>query len=352
MIKSGCQLITLNRLKKVDLKNNISPSASRFLNYLSSMKNYFLFFSFFMLSTSGSAQRTEQYYDYQWRPIAVDKALFFSITDNYGDLFHRRDYYIRDDKLLMDGYFTDRKCKVKQGYFYYYYPSGNLQIASSYENNDLHGWYLGFYDDGMMKDSSLYLKGNIIGNAFSWHRNGMMKDSTMMNKDGSGSSVSWHANGMPSAGGYFAAGGKMRGTWQFFHYNGKPSAREQYDNGKLQDKKYFDENGNEEKDTASTDREAGFPGGGTAWIKYLSNQAYLPPGWEAVKPGEIVVVVSAVIDEEGKVTGAYVSSPFHPAFDQIALKMMVASPRWIPAIAHHRKIKTEVRLPVTFGKAE
>ena len=178
----------------------------------------------------------------------------------------------------------------------------------------------------------------------------MKKDSVETYKDGSGAAASWHQNGKPSSAGYYAAGGKKRGTWQFFHYNGKLSALEVYDNGKLLNKRYFDENGIEEKDTINTDRELSFPGGDSAWIKYVSQYAYFPTGWDIRKTGAVVLVVSAVIDEEGKVTNAYVSSPFHPAFDAIALKIIQSSPNWIPAISHHRKIKSTVMKPISFAQ--
>jgi len=60
-------------------------------------------------------------------------------------------------------------------------------------------------------------------------------------------------------------------------------------------------------------------------------------------------VVSFVINEEGQVEEAFASSPFHPAFDKIALDIIRASPKWNPAMdAHNRKVKAYRRQPVTF----
>ena len=316
------------------------------------MKPYLIFFSFAMLTITSAAQRTEKFYDYQWRTVPVGKARFYSLIEKDGDRYHRLDYFIQENKLQMNGYYTDSNCNIKQGDFQYYHPNGRLEIKSSYVNNKLNGGYLSFYNNGMMNDSSFYSNGDIIGNSFGWHPDGTMEDSTVMNEDGSGVTVTWHDNGVPSSAGYFAPGRERRGTWQYFHYNGKSSAKEQYDKGKMIEKKYFDENGIGENDTASTDREVSFTGGSKAWMKYVSKHAYFPDGWRIVNTDAVVVVVSATINEEGKVTDAYVSSPFHPSFDQIALKMMRSSPRWIPAIAHHRKIKSYIRQPITFQEAE
>ncbi|MEO6546688.1 MAG: hypothetical protein ABIN94_01765 [Ferruginibacter sp.] len=65
----------------------------------------------------------------------------------------------------------------------------------------------------------------------------------------------------------------------------------------------------------------------------------------------VVVVVSATIDENGKITDAFVSSPFHPAFDDIALKKTKKAPNWLPAINHHRR-KSFVSQPLTFQQGE
>ncbi len=315
------------------------------------MKRCLFIFCFLIHVTTLTAQQPGQYYNYQWQPVAVDKALFYSTTDYLGELYYRRNYYIREDKMQMDGFYKDEDCKVKQGLFYYYYPSGNIEKMCSYDKNKLAGRYISFHQNGLMKDSAYYIKGNIMGNAFSWYPDGMVKDSIEIYKDGSGASVSWHPNGQPAAGGYFAAAGKLRGTWQYFHFNGKPASREKYEKGILAGIQYFDENGNEEMDTTNTDRAVSFPGGEKEWTKFVESHAIIPAGWENIKTGDISVVVSAVIDQEGRVQDAYVSSPFHPAFDKIALNLLQSSPPWIPAIEHHRKIQKEVRLPVTFSSA-
>ena len=87
-------------------------------------------------------------------------------------------------------------------------------------------------------------------------------------------------------------------------------------------------------------------------IKYLTKHAYFPNGFQIVNSDAVVVIVTAMIDENGKVNNAYVSAPFHPAFDEIALKAMRLAPDWKPAIEHHRKIKSYVSQPITFQQSE
>ena len=82
--------------------------------------------------------------------------------------------------------------------------------------------------------------------------------------------------------------------------------------------------------------------------KYLEKNLYWPPRLQFTTTAAVTVGVSFVIDENGKVTDAEVSMPFHEAFDKIALKIIKNSPTWLPGIAHNRKVKAYRRQPVTF----
>ena len=316
------------------------------------MKHGFFTLLLFACIGSATAQYNENYLDYLGRPVPVERASFYTTTYLVNDLYYHKVYYIREDRLQMDGFFTKADCKIKQGLFYYYYPNGNIEKLCNYKKNKLNGRYISFYKNGMMKDSAYYTDDRINGYKFSWHSNGMFKDSMSIYDDGSGGSISWYSNGQPCSGGYFAAGGQPRGTWQYFHFNGKLAAKERYENGKPVEKKYYDTTGKEERDSTISDRVLSFPGGDAAWKKYVSDRAIVPSGWESIKTGDIVVVVTAVIDHDGHVTDAFVSSPFHPAFDQVALKIITSSPQWLPAIEHHRAVDTEVVLPVSFVQAK
>ncbi len=297
------------------------------------------------------AQGLQQYFNHQWQKVDVDKAVFYTETHNYGNLFYRAIYYLREDKLQMEGFFSDAKCTKGEGALYSYYANGVTEKDCFYENNKLNGLYRAYYENGAMKDSAFYHQGKLLGTSYTWYRDGMPKDSITLQKDGSGVAVSWHQNGMPAAAGYFAAAGVHRGTWQYFHHNGKTSAREKYVQGVLVEKKYFDIDGNQDTGAVDNDRPAAFTGGDTAWKNYLSLQAIIPQGWDNFATGDITVVVNAIIDREGKLKNIFISVPFHPAFDKIALAAVTNSPQWLPAIEHHRLMETEVTLPISFTKA-
>lgn len=200
----------------------------------------------------------------------------------------------------------------------------------------------------MMKDSTVYASGN-PKSIIAWYNNGYMADSSIFDKDGSGIQTAWFDNGAPSHSGRFFRQ-KKEGKWQYFHKNGKPAATEEYKQDKLLSRVYYDEAGVQLTDTASKDGPAEFKGGSKKWRSFLIENLVFPPGVKITNTEKITVVISATIDEEGKVTDAFVSVPVHAAFDNEALRVLKKSPKWIPATDHNRHIKYYIRQPITFGQ--
>ena len=287
---------------------------------------------------NGHAQHYERYYDYRWQPCDAIAARFYTELDKKDSLWERKDYFIHERSLQMKGSYTDTSCKIAQGTFVYYYSNRSLQSQGNYKDGKKDGLWLDYYPNGMMQDSIFYVMGNKTGSAYAWHANGYQQDSAVWNSDGSGVEISWFDNGSVASAGRYSAGYKQNGKWQYFHKNGKLSALELYRDGVLLDKQYFDENGNG-MDTTNKDRAAIFPGGAKAWQNYLSRHLYFPAQYKFENADKAVVVVSAVIDEDGNVTDVEINTPLYPAFDEIALKVIKNSPKWQPAIQHNRRVK-------------
>lgn len=294
------------------------------------------------------AQHYERYYDFRWNPCEPEQARFYTELDKKDDLWERKDYFIYERSLQMKGGYTDTSCKTAVGYFEYYFPNKSLESIGKYTNGKKDSVWLDFYPNKMMKDSITYKDGNKTGINLSWHSNGYMADSTAWNPDGSGVEISWFDNGSPGSAGRYSAGYKQNGRWQYFHKNGKLSALELYDNGRLIDKQYFDEEGKPVLDTTNKDRSAEFPGGSKAWMKYLKDNLYFPSQYKIENADKAVVVVDWTIDENGNITDAHVSTPLFPAFDEIALNVIKESPKWQPAIQHNRCVKYTVSQAIYF----
>ena len=296
------------------------------------------------------AQKSEKFYDYRWNECQPNMARFYSLMVETDSGYIRNDYFIHEKSIQMSGKFEDSQCKVKNGYFHFFHPNGVIESMGKYVHGEKDGLWLSYHENGMMQDSTQYDHGSVIGTSLSWYANGYLQDSTYLNDDGSGLRIGWFDNGSPSLAGILASGEKPHGKWTFYHKNGQISAFETYSNGRLIDKKYFNEQGVEETDTTSKDRDAEFPGGNKAWQHYIRKKLYFPPNYNIVNSDSAIVVVDFVISEEGDVEHVYVSTPFFPAFDKIAQNAILNSPKWVPAIRHNRKIKAYRKQSVTFSQ--
>jgi antitoxin component YwqK of YwqJK toxin-antitoxin module len=297
------------------------------------------------------SQETAQLFDYNWKPVSDNtKARFYSLTIKKDSVWNRKDYYIYEQRLQMEGNYKDSACKIAQGIFNRYHPNGFLSSTGNYDDNKKEGTWLSYHDNGMMKDSAFYKEGQVLGESHSWYASGFSEDSSVTNIDGSGVTVVWFDNGKISYAGNYAAGHKPTGKWQYFHHNGQPSAMEIYDNGALIDKQYFNEKGVEEADTTNKDSESTYPGGIEAWINYLKKKLYWPKGLQLANSNQVTIVVDWMVDDDGKVKNVKVITPVHPEFDNIALNIISRSPKWIPAISHNRKVKAYRRQPLTFAQ--
>ncbi len=295
-----------------------------------------------------SGQTIEKYYDYKWNECEADEARFYCQIIKTDTGYVRKDYFIHEKKLQMVGKYKDKETKIHDGQFYYFHSNGIVSSTGILKDGKKEGLWYSFHNTGNLKDSSVYLNAERTGTSLSWHPNGFMKDSIIINNDESGISVSWFDNGNPSSAGFLKQSTKPHGTWNYYHKNGNLSAKEVYENGKLISKTHYDELGVELKDSKRKDTEASFPGKTDAWLAYLYKKSWFPEQFRFINKDKAVVVITFTINEEGKVEDAFVSTPFYPAFDKIALDAIINSPNWKPAISHNRTVKAWFSQPVTF----
>lgn len=301
-----------------------------------------------LVTLAANAQKIEKFYDYQWKPCEPGEARFYGVMVKTDSGWHRSDYFIHRSELQMDGLYEDSACKIENGMFYYFYPGKKLHIKGRYIHGKRTGICLTFNNNGAVTDSAYFENDHPLGVRMGWYTNGFPQDSSYWLADGGGTEISWFDNGQPSSAGRYVNWNKRNGRWQFFHKNGKISAIELYDTGTLIAKQYFDEGGNY-MDTVYHDRPAQFKGGVDDWVKYLSKQIYFP-NYKITNADKAVTVITFTVDEDGKVQDAFVSTPFFPEFDLIALNAIKHSPAWQPAISHNRRVKYTATQSVTFSQ--
>lgn len=307
-----------------------------------------------LLASTGiaAAQKTETWYDYNWKACAPEQARFFSEVKKTDSGFLRYDYFVQERSLQMSGKYEDEACTIKNGYFQYFHPNKILQSSGIYLHDKKEGLWLSFHPNRMMEDSTVYLHGQPVGTSISWHSNGYPSDSTSIGTDGRGVNVKWFDNGMLSCAGLLINFNQPDGKWKFFHKNGQPSAVEIYAQGVLQYKTYFDEKGRIQTDTSNNDRSAAFRGGTQAWLDFIQKRLYFPEQYQLLHITEAVVIVDFTVNEEGKLEDILTSTPFYPAFDKIAEAAIAKSPDWIPARNHNRYVKNKMRQKVIFSQPD
>jgi TonB family protein len=302
------------------------------------------------ISWRTGAQQITKYFDFNWKECPANEARFMGVIIHTDSGWLRKDYFIREKKLQMKGLYKDSDCKFATGQFIFFHANGNLQTIGKYTDNKKEGLWISFYENGNMRDSTVYEAGKPAGISIQWHSNGYMSDSTFYRPDGTAVKVGWFPDGTVSEAGYLTADMKLHGKWQFFHANGKLSAAETFNAGKLVDRQYYAEDGTLMSDTTDHTRPAEFPGGIPAWMKYLERNLFFPPGYEIINGDKAAVVVEFTVDKEGKATDVRIATPFHPAFDAIALRTFKNSPVWKPAINHNRKVSYSHRQAVYFSQ--
>ena len=90
-----------------------------------------------------------------------------------------------------------------------------------------------------------------------------------------------------------------------------------------------------------------FPGGTAELMKFLSTNMKYPD--EATKAGqEGRVIVSFVVEEDGRVTNAKVVKSVAPLLDAEALRVIGLMPRWEPGRQNGEAVRVKYTIPVTF----
>lgn len=308
----------------------------------------FLFILF--ISLKSFSQKIETYYDYNWQPCDPLVARFYSVAEKTDSGWLRHDYFLSNKHLQMEALFEDSACKIYNGRGIFFYPNGQVSQIGRMIHNKKEGICVSYYSNGMMSDSANYHNNIPTGYKLQWHSNGFLSDSIAHINDSTDVKVSWFDNGQPNAAGILL-NGKMHGKWKYFHQNGNVASIEIYDQGRLLSKKHYDETGTLQADT-SKDKPAAFERGMDGWRQYLENKLYWPVGYKFDNGDMAVVVIELTINEDGKVADAEVVTPFHPAFDQIALRTIQLSPKWQAAIEHNRPVKYHFRQSVTFQQPE
>lgn len=314
-----------------------------------------LFFCLILSWITGliTAQTIQKYYDFNWKETDIAHARFFAVIKYTDSGWVRNDFFLNEKQSTqMMGKYADSGSKIKNGFFYYFYPDGNIKQVGKYLNDKKEGLWLSFHQNGMMSDSSEYKYGGKTGICKSWYANGFLKDSMNIGETYA-TVVSWYDDGQLSSAGRYNSKDKLIGSWQFFHQNGQLASQERYDiDGNLLSKIYYSEAGVVMDTGSNKDTAAAFVGGINGWSKYLQKKLLFPRDYQLVNADVASVVVDFTVNEDGSVGNVQLVTPFFKPFNDIAVDVIKKSPKWKPATSHNRRVKYDLRQSVTFTQSD
>jgi TonB family protein len=300
-------------------------------------------------SVFSQTDTVRKYFGDRYIPSDKENGWYVRVGYPAGNKWYAKEYLVAGDILYSEGYYTDASLQVPDGMFKFYsaqtYMGGGMYVQGKKTGS----WQL-VYDDGKRKDTAYYVNGIPLGASRAWYSTGKPMTVAQMDEKGNGTEKGLYENGKVEHSGNYVAG-KKDGKWTYYYLTGKPSAIETMSNDSVIAVACFDEEGKPQA-SCGADAASDFPGGQSAWLRFLSkraSQAQYPPAYTK-KQVWGTVVIQFVVDETGAVTNAEVIRSVHPALDAIALNIVRTSPKWQPAMQHNRLVKTHKKQPISFPK--
>lgn len=99
--------------------------------------------------------------------------------------------------------------------------------------------------------------------------------------------------------------------------------------------------------------EASFPGGSQAWLNFLTKTINAATPVENGAPaGTYTVVIQFVVDKDGNIGNMKALTHHGYGMEQEVLRVLLKSPKWVPAMQDGRMVKAYRKQPVTFQVLE
>ena len=163
------------------------------------------------------------------------------------------------------------------------------------------------------------------------------------NKNGTRDSIGNFSNGIPE------------GSFYYFNDTGRTYLQKEFRNGLLVEtidrikKDSIDEAERKRKnDTTEKDEiESDFKGGQKGWISYLNKNLEYPDRAQNLKQ-EGTVVIQFIVDTEGHVYDEEIVKSVEFSLDQETIRIIAASPVWVPAFQNGKKVKSYKKQPLTY----
>lgn len=95
------------------------------------------------------------------------------------------------------------------------------------------------------------------------------------------------------------------------------------------------------------DHSANFKGGMPAFAEYMKTNLHYPAE-ERKNKTEGRVIITFVVEKDGSLSGIKVIRSLAPAFDKEALRVIAASPKWMPGFQNGKPVRSQFTVPIMF----
>ena len=301
-------------------------------------------FTFFLIATVFGVSAQDgvivKYFDSLWRPTSKENASFYTHFIKEDTLYKCTSYYAKSNKLYGKSTFADTLFTrgKGRGLMLRYYENGGLKDSTVFNNYGEPLTHHEFYENGNSMKAKNTITG--VGTIFLlYYPNGKIKDSIIIGKE---------------ARNYTSYKFSDIGVLETLIYFDKDS------NSIVTNS--FDKLGNiisKERVTSSdiiftsAEIEPSFPGGLSAWVKYLQHNLRADlPARQGAPAGKYVVFVDFIVNIDGtigKVTSE--NDPRYGAREE-AIRVISKSPNWIPAVQNGYPVKFCAKQLITFAVSD
>lgn len=140
--------------------------------------------------------------------------------------------------------------------------------------------------------------------------------------------------------------GRLHGYFVDYSSRGDTTAYQVYDNGAVVEEWSLDTNENKQM-FQLIETNAEFPGGRSAWLKYLGDNLNYPKVLKKEKfSGQVIAKV--FVDPSGAVSNIEIIKGLHPLLDEEVIRVMMGSPKWKPATQNGKTVQMTFNQPVNF----
>ncbi|HEX6179673.1 MAG TPA: energy transducer TonB [Chitinophagaceae bacterium] len=253
---------------------------------------YPLILSFITLSAS--AQKSKLlYYDADWKPAKYKTAVYYIEQVKISDTCYEWNYYAAGRPRLLSVCYKDVNGKTLHGRYINYRKDGYPDSTGNFVNGKRHGEWDVLASNNQLLKRLQYINDQIVSE----------KDSATVSKELDERLDEEFGKSNPGDG------------------DGNPFLR--------------------------VETESEFQGAGKAWQNYLLKNLRYPQG--AIDRNAMgMVIIQFIVDKDGKISFSEIYKSTDYFLDKEALRMIVESPDWAPALQDGRPVKSYKRQPIIF----